>query len=72
MPIAYQTTIITPFRWCPAAQKPTQSKESVAETSLNLVAERVEQLKALLPEAISEGKVNGINYKVVTSASELP
>lgn len=54
------------------AQKPTQTKESVAKTSLNLVAERVEQLKALFPEAVSEGKVDGINYKVVTSASELP
>ena len=48
------------------AQKPTQTKESVAETSLSLVAERVEQLKALFPEAVSEGKVDGINYQVVS------
>ena len=40
------------------AKKPTQTKGSVAETSPNLVAERVEQLKALFPEAISEGKVD--------------
>ena len=39
-------------------EKPIKSKESVAETSLNLVEERIEQLKALFPEVISEDKVD--------------
>ena len=40
------------------AKEPTKSKESVAATSPNLVEERIEQLKALFPEAVSEGKVD--------------
>ena len=40
------------------AKETTKPKESVAETSPNLVEERIEQLNALFPEAVSEGKVD--------------
>ncbi len=40
------------------ATKPTKSKESVAATSPNFVEDRIERLRALFPEAVSEGEVD--------------
>ncbi len=47
--------------------KKTMQKEPVERTSANLTEEQLEHLKDLLPEASSEG----VDYKVVISASEL-
>ena len=39
-------------------KKSTKSKESVAETFPDFIDERIEQLKTLFPEVVSEGKVD--------------
>lgn len=39
-------------------KKSTKSKESMAETFPDFIDERIEQLKTLFPEAVSEGKVD--------------